>query len=530
MQPDDPSGTVGNSSDIDVRLEQIAKISQNARTAWFGLLALVVFVGVTLMGHKDSDFFAFGAETELPLVNISVPTVSFFIVAPALTAALYVYLHIYLHNLWVALARCPPRLGKDPLEVRAYPAMLCSAALAIRRRLRSETGEPVEGSRAATIMICGLMVWLLGPLVLAVLWWRSMPYHHEWLTLWAGFSLGITVIAGGASLFDLFYLMRFGRPFSFGPSRHLFAEVRRLISGVFLLALALVSFGTTGTGYPVSLVSAQLAGDELSRKPANWLPYDIWLEDWEHQFRVRECPVSVRSGGPCPDDKLQQFKDETAERWEALTQSLDSPNLRGADLREGKLFRAFMSGANLRDALLDGADLRVARLEGADLRGAVLEGADLGGAALEGAKLVEAQLKDANLLVAQLKGADLTEARLENASLSLARLEGANLSRARLKGANFSLARLEGADLGGAHLEGANFSLARLESADLGGAHLEGANFSLARLEGADLSGAHLEGTDLRWARGLIQAQLDRACGDQQTLLPAGLVIPVCNE
>ncbi len=46
------------------------------------LLALLVFVGVTLMGHRDSDFFAFGAETQLPLVNISAPTVSFFIAAP----------------------------------------------------------------------------------------------------------------------------------------------------------------------------------------------------------------------------------------------------------------------------------------------------------------------------------------------------------------------------------------------------------------------------------------------------------------
>ena len=62
MEPDDPIPTDGMNTDICVRLEQIAKISHNARTSWFSLLALLVFVGVTLMGQRDSDFFAFGAE------------------------------------------------------------------------------------------------------------------------------------------------------------------------------------------------------------------------------------------------------------------------------------------------------------------------------------------------------------------------------------------------------------------------------------------------------------------------------------
>ena len=224
LVPDDTT-----TMDIDVRLEQIAKISQNARTAWFGLLALLVFVGVTLMGHKDSDFFAFAAETQLPLVNISVPTVSFFVAAPALTGALYVYLHIYMHNLWIALAKCPPRIGDDPLEGRVYPTMLCTAALAIRRQLRRETDAPVEGSRAAAIIISVLMVWLFGPLVLGVLWWRSTPYHHEWLTLWLALWLWFALTAGGNSLFHLLYLMRSGELYPYGLFRRPLAHPKPII-------------------------------------------------------------------------------------------------------------------------------------------------------------------------------------------------------------------------------------------------------------------------------------------------------------
>ena len=33
-------------------LDHIAQVSQTARATWFGLLGLLVFVGVTLLGHK----------------------------------------------------------------------------------------------------------------------------------------------------------------------------------------------------------------------------------------------------------------------------------------------------------------------------------------------------------------------------------------------------------------------------------------------------------------------------------------------
>jgi hypothetical protein len=57
--------------DPKIILDHIAEASKNARATWFGLLA---FVGVTLLAHKDADFFAYGAETQLPLIGLKVPT------------------------------------------------------------------------------------------------------------------------------------------------------------------------------------------------------------------------------------------------------------------------------------------------------------------------------------------------------------------------------------------------------------------------------------------------------------------------
>ena len=45
-------------SDPKIILDHIAEVSKNARATWFGLLGLLAFVGVTLLGQKDADFFA----------------------------------------------------------------------------------------------------------------------------------------------------------------------------------------------------------------------------------------------------------------------------------------------------------------------------------------------------------------------------------------------------------------------------------------------------------------------------------------
>ncbi|HUV31994.1 MAG TPA: pentapeptide repeat-containing protein, partial [Devosiaceae bacterium] len=62
-------------------LTHIGELSKNARSIWFGLLGLITFVGVTLMGHRDADFFAVGADTKLPLIGIEVPVTYFFATA-----------------------------------------------------------------------------------------------------------------------------------------------------------------------------------------------------------------------------------------------------------------------------------------------------------------------------------------------------------------------------------------------------------------------------------------------------------------
>ena len=120
--------------------------------------------------------------------------------------------------------------------------------------------------------------------------------------------------------------------------------------------------------------------------------------------------------------------------------------------------------------------------------------------------------------------ADLSYSDLSRKTYAGARLRQSEMSLATADGTNFSHADLSIASLYGVRATGANFTGANLERAVLVGGYFSRSNFAGANLAETNLSGAELAG-----ARGLTQAQLDKACGDTETTLPRGLTVRGCN-
>lgn len=131
-----------------------------------------------------------------------------------------------------------------------------------------------------------------------------------------------------------------------------------------------------------------------------------------------------------------------------------------------------------------------------------------GGASCPGCNLFQGDFSGV-----EARGLNLTGARLRQSDLSLA-----VMNRARFRNAD-----LRDVEAYGGVFSGADFTGANLTNASFVGAYLEGAAFGGATLDGVNLSGAQL----MR-ATGLTQARLNRACGDEATVLPAGLRIPAC--
>ncbi|MEM1275102.1 MAG: pentapeptide repeat-containing protein [Pseudomonadota bacterium] len=520
------------------KLEHIQQLSQSARTAWFGLLALLVFVGVTLMGHKDADFFAYGAATQLPLVNVEVDPTAFFIGASILTAALYIHLHLHLFNLWHEIGSMEPTIldgaeGKpERLSARIYPTLMTSAALLYRNRVRKDGSCHVLPLGWAVELITWLLVWAFGLVILGLLWLRFAPVHNVWISIligacfWAALMTGIS----GWTIFSARLSARKIPP----PGMTRWAGIASSA-----LCVLVLSYGYAGgPGSPI-FARANLAEAKITSAPKDWLGYEEWKKEHEYTFRKR---IGAALDKPLPPEKQRELEQERPLRWAARLDDIDLIDLQGADLIGANLTGAFLAGAKLKEAQLKTADLSFARLEGAVLRGARMEGADLSGVLMERADLSFARMEGAVLREARMEGADFSEARMEGANLSFARLEGVILSAAWMEGADFSWARMEGAVLRDARMEGAVLSRARMDGADLWGARMEGVTLSAAWMEGADFSGARVRAascntifalaTVLHDAEytcpDLTQASLQGFVGNARTLLPHGLSVDSC--
>ncbi|MEM0989827.1 MAG: pentapeptide repeat-containing protein [Pseudomonadota bacterium] len=557
--------------DQSERLAQIEKIAQNARNTWFGLLVVLIFVGITLMGHQDSDFFAFGASTTLPVVNVDVPPDAFFLAAPVLTAALYCYLQVYLLGLWDSLGDLEQAPDAPALGDLVYPTIYTVAGLLYRDYRRNDACIPPRDLSRMTVIIAVLLGWVFGLVVLGWLWWRSAPAHNPAVTLIAGISFWAALMTAVISLMAAHRRMC-------GHSRAETARrmLRRQILGIAMLGvIGTLSWDRAGgglipwlddTGLPVLMARADLYEAELSVRPADWLGFDLWVVDYQSTYAARQgLPAGIDSWS---DEDRTAFQREAAQRWLGRTRGIGTATLHGADLRGADLSYAFLAGADMRGVDLTGASLLRAQMPGADLRKATLNDVDMRMARLEGAELSQAWMIATDLSFARLADVALIDAYLLEVEVNRTQMPRVDMRGAAITGVffnrndmtaaqhsffqmqetsfnevildrvDFGLQDLTGFSLQGASLRGANFGSANLIGADLTGADLSLADLTNAELSGANLTGATFEETVLAGAslfsatlvkaQGLTQPVLDTAFGDPLTALPPGLS-PGCH-
>ncbi|MGC1497374.1 MAG: pentapeptide repeat-containing protein [Sulfitobacter sp.] len=485
-------------------IERINALTRNARNTWFALLGVLVFVGITLMGVEHIDFYGVNRATKLPLVDVEVPTRSFFFAAPVLTAAIFGYFHLYLIRLWDALGAAPTRINGVRLGDAVAPWLVTDAALNLRAWLRDETCTTRRTMEGPAMALNLVLAWGFGLCILWWLWISSMPARDIWITGVAGCAMLVSTFTGAASLAMLHLRMREkfnGKPVAIWSSIHAMASLVMLVPFV-------AAFSHMRTmGDAENLAALDLSDQNLVEKPPGWLPYGIARKDFLAVWCERE-------GAKCKEMTEAQQRDFAREwtiRRNSALADLTRPDWHKADtkpnLRKSDLPRTQLSGLNLSWAQLEETNLSSAQMEGVNLSNAYMQRANLSNAQMEGADLSNAQMEGADLSNAQMERADFSEAHMEGADLSNAQIEGANFRRARLAGTNFSNARMEraifrgaqmrGADLGGAQMERADFRGTQLEKVNLWDAQMEGANLGGAQLKGAFFRGAQMEGVYL---------------------------------
>ncbi|MEM1073427.1 MAG: pentapeptide repeat-containing protein [Pseudomonadota bacterium] len=490
-------------------LQRIDAITKNARGTWFALLTLELFTAITLMRVEHIDFYGVDRATQLPILNIGVPTFLFFYAAPILLTATFGFFHIYLIRLWDALSNAPSRVDGQRLGDAVSPWLVTDAALHFRNWVRRDYCTTPRALDWTMTLLTFALNWGFGWFILLAIWWVSMPARDPWMT-------GITALCALASLFIGFEsaLQFRDRMKSASGGTGLPLRLRRpnlLKAILFILCASGLGVGTflRTMGPAFYLAAIAMPNEAITQRPAGWLPYQEARLDYLATWCRREGKTCA-SNAPFPDGFAQAWKirrdaalgEQVKPRWHKRGAK---PNWTGANLSG-----AYLSGANLVGAQLGSIDLRNAQLEGAILLGAQMRGAVLLGTQMQGADLTRTRMQRADLREAQMEGANLFEAQMQGAVLDRAQMQRANLIGALMQGAVLSEAQMQGADLRWAQMEGARLSVAQMQGADLHGARMQGASLFAAQMGGADLKEAQMQGAVL-WGARMEEANLNGA-------------------
>jgi hypothetical protein len=406
-----------------------------AQTFYLSFLALGTYIAVIIGATTDVQLLKVSPVT-LPLLNVPLPIVGFYVVIPWLLLLVYFNLLLHLtflaqklHRFNAVLAGFPDDTAREDQRARLFPFPF-SALL---------SGQQAPGRVRGLLGFMIVTTVVLLPLV-RLLWAqvRFLPYP----------ATAITWTHRGAVCVDVALLWLFW-PLLFPPAPRGASPAPRPLRGW----VAHRTIERTGRGrrlrwWPgllgVTVVTVVFALG-IAVLPEEGM--EVWLVS--HWFERHRAPFHrnlqlqeqvLVAGEPSAKVIAALRSPDESERAQGLTEIagliLTNRDLRGADFRDAFLPQADLRGANLKGATL----VRTRVFAGNFSRFPIVEGgrcvdkAQRGGLALE-------------TCATNLQGADLYSAQLQGAYLASARLQGAYLHSAEIGSANFRDADLTWSDL-----------------------------------------------------------------------------------
>ena len=424
---------------------------------------------------------------KLPVLNVELPFVAFFWIAPLFFLLLHFYLFLQLIILvrkvasFDAMLRKVVRKDKQREEYRRRldTFLIVQFLIGAEEERRGLTAKLLRSVALITLVVLPILLLLQFQLTF-------VPYHSDWVTwvhrivvvidirlAWVFWS---AIVRGDGKTYfpEIQFVWRgfFKRGEFVKNVKEMLAEFGLAIRSGFRSSRAgfVASLGTIFASFFVFAFADEPIAN-VFKVPVRGLGETIW-EMKPLSDLVLHGPINMVRGRPeswfsnvlvVPDTKLVDDSDVDKD-FPSL--SLRGRNLSGAILIGSDLRSVDFTGANLKGAVLNRAQLAYARfgcaapydgrkkLRWPDDECTWLERASLAQAQLQGAQLQRARMRDAILIAAKLDGADMTAAQLQGAMLSNASLVGVSLTGAKLTDAYLDGAVLIGVDYYDAELQG----------------------------------------------------------------------------
>ena len=326
----------------DWLFQNIAEAAKNAQQVFLLLVSLLVYFAVSIVSTSDRQV-VLNSTIQLPILNSSVSLEAFFVIGPALSLLLFVYLQLHVQKLQGLVRQL--RHDFAPTEARRlYPSVLTIA----------DAPEPGSVGKIQTYATTVSLWWLLPFVMLLFAMW-SVRKHSLWLSYWVC-AYPLLAVA-----FVVFFWSKYKR-------------MRSSDSGV----VALLFLIATTIFCDVAIAAYVIPAANIGRF-APWSPTASADVSGQSQWGTLLRKIT------CADLSYEILVTEQKKEYDTYWVNLEGAHLEGANLDHTILKLANLRGAHLDGALLTSTTLRAAMLEGADFANASLKGVDLSYAKLTGA-------------------------------------------------------------------------------------------------------------------------------------------------
>lgn len=171
-------------------LNTVEELSKNVGKVLLGLFGAVAFCLSTVGGTRAESLFLGIGTVKLPLFNADVSYAAFYVLAPVILLAAFVYMHLYLQKLWETVSKMPAVFQDGRrLDERSYPWLLNDFGLQYFPRLRKRL-PPLHGLQSA---LYAFLAWWAIPVVLLPFPITTFYRHSAALTTFQFCLIGLSV-------------------------------------------------------------------------------------------------------------------------------------------------------------------------------------------------------------------------------------------------------------------------------------------------------------------------------------------------
>jgi len=483
-------------------IDQLSEISRNSQTTFLALVAACVYSCLTVAATTDATLLSNSNATPLPIVQVNVPIVWFYVFAPVILTVLFIYFHLYLERFWRGIARLPLRHpdGRG-LDDYVYP-WLISCSL-IRQQIR-ELSDAHRLSAWLEAQLSLVLGWWLVPLVLLYCWGRYVTTHDRIVTglhvvlvlLTLGFALRYLAIATNA----LHKMLANSTADAIAPPASSVQELGPTRRQNLVIAATVILVGAA-----LTYLSAAAMEGASGRHCKGEITDPVCA-----RFRVGRAVWSAVGAKPDSEVRENRFLGKPG-NWQEISSDagklrsyLDTQRglvLAGRDLRNLDASDSFMPGSRLTGVNLGYADLSHADLTGSRLESVRFPSATLTDAVFRHAEIISSEFDAVTAMASRFDHVKFAAGDAAQPVRLSGNFSGATFSHAR--GGQLIVGAADGAQ-NPTRLNGATFldvilDAVELQFADLGAAVIDDSAL-YGKFANADFSGALIRNTSMNAA------------------------------